>query len=55
MVRGGKPERRAKGSNCAEASQKRRVLIGKESSVVFKVSGKPNKMNSEDRPLKLKK
>ena len=48
---GRNPEWRAKGNSCAMASGKRRVLIRKENSIVFKVSGKSNKMNSEDRPL----
>ena len=52
---GRNPEWRAKGNSCAMASGKGRVLIRKENSTVFKVSGKSNKMNSEDRPLKLKK
>ena len=52
MVRGEKPREQSQRQQLS--IEERQALIRKENSIVFKVSGKSNKMNGEDRPLKLK-
>lgn len=54
MVRGEKPREQSQRQQLSHSIEERQALIRKENSIVFKVSGKSNKMNDEDRPLKLK-